>query len=122
MFVLGCISTELFPKKIKFSNSDLPPNIEECVMTENVCESNTYDILIEKGTFSPLEVTEFQALSDKGFGELNVTSDDQRFGTITAVSMGDNRYSAMIPYCSNTDMRIIIYFESDAEAIKFPVF
>ncbi|NOH99371.1 hypothetical protein [Vibrio sp. 99-70-13A1] len=109
VFYLGYLSTGLLPKKIKFSNLTAPKTIEDCLFIQSKCSSSLFNIHLLSGSFKPLESTEFKIIGNDTVNELLITSDDNRFGTIKAVKIHNGNYSVLIPYCSNKNMKIILF-------------
>jgi len=122
-FCLGYILPELLPGKVNFSGKRLPKSFEDCELFENRCFAKSTSITLINGQFTPLQETEFD-LNSSGKsenGNLYVSSDDQRFGTIKAEIVDEGRFRVMIPYCSNKSMRIILFTNDYSTSIRLPI-
>jgi hypothetical protein len=122
-FTAGYMLPFITPTKVKFAHHPLPKVIESCIWNKKTCSSNHLQVTIYSGDFSPLSETVFGFYKssvtieeDKVF----VTSDDQRFGVIEAQRNRDNKFTVSIPFCSNEQMRIVIFSE-DTPAVLLPI-
>lgn len=123
-FLLGFGLPDVLPKKQTFIEAALPSHVQDCQLSGGRCYAEDVILTLEVGQFTPLRETLFHWKSSASWpeaGTLYVSSDDQRFGTIKAEPLGQNRYRVMIPYCSNQAMRIIVFPEQDRVGMRLPV-
>ena len=121
--IVGYILPFITPTKVKFAHHPLPRVVESCIWNKETCSSNHLQVTIYSGDFSPLRETLFDLYKNGVSIEENsvfVTSDDQLFGVIEAQKNSDNKFSVSIPFCSNEQMRIVIFSE-DTPAVLLPI-
>jgi hypothetical protein len=109
------------PDKVKFSSQPIPEETQLCKWEKQSCQSKNYQLTLITGDFSPLRQTLF-TFSETGSDprtELYISSDDQRFGVIEARRNKNGLYSAFIPFCSNRNMKIILFSDSKS-ALTLP--
>ena len=100
-------------KKMEFVNlTDEKYTVVECEIINDKCSADSYQLQFLTGHFGILERTSFRLLRHNSpiIGEVLITSDDGQFGTIRSQreSRGSDIRQALIPYCGNPLMNIIV--------------
>lgn len=121
-FALG-YSLPSLPSKMEFADIQLPKQTQDCTFNGSDCDSLSHKITLISGQFLALEETRFKlALNDQTStpNHVFVSSDDQVFGVIKAEAIENNEFRVLIPFCSNSKMRIIVFTDEKVPGVRLP--
>ncbi|MDV7105822.1 hypothetical protein R3X26_15560 [Vibrio sp. TH_r3] len=104
-------------KKMEFVNeTEELYRVIECETIDDKCTVDSYQLQFLTGRFGILERTSFRLLYDDHSvaTEILITSDDGQFGTIRSQReiRGSDIRQALIPYCGNPLMNIVVIDEA----------
>lgn len=112
---------EKMPQKVNFVYDPPPRVMIDCYIIDGKCEHEEFYLEIIQGNFSALENTRINFISKSELvanESLLITSDDGLIGTIEAKEITPNVYEFLIPFCSNEEMNILIFFKNSKYSVK----